>query len=110
MKNIGLLVAIAVPVVFLYAVVGDPWVAVSFLVLGLAVYLVSIRPSIGGPMFYAFLGFSAGFLLALLLGLTLLKDSRVGSYFLLSLPIVGLVAAVLLGRRSNYRLWFSLRP
>jgi len=110
MKNVGLILVVVLSAIVFYALTGDPGSAIGVLVVGLGAYLVSVRPSLGGPLLYAFIGFFVGFVLAIVLGVTLFKNSKIGSDALISLLVIGPVIAILLGRRSNYRLWLSLRP
>ena len=93
-----------------YILAGDIWFALSILLMGGVIYLISVKPSLGGPILYGLLGFLGGFLLALLLGLTIFRNSTIGSYALLLLLIIGPVFALRIGRRSNYSLWFNLKP
>ena len=110
MRNVGLIAAAIISALLFYAVSGDIGASLSVLIIGGCAYVVSLKPSIGGPLLYAFIGFFAGFILAILLGVTVFKNSTAGGDALISLLIIGPVVAVLIGRRHNYRLWVSLRP
>ncbi|WP_297480444.1 hypothetical protein [Thermococcus sp.] len=110
MRGLAPLLAIVISTLLAYAISGDPYFGLSILIMGALMYVVTINPSIGGPLFYGLLGFLGGFLLALLLGLTVFKNSRIGSYTLFSLLIIGPVIALFIGKKNNYRLWFSLKP
>ena len=110
MKSVSPLLAIAVASLFAYAIAGDFMLPILVLAIGGAAYAVCLKPSLGGPIFYASIGFLGGFLLALLLGLTLFRNSVAGGYALISFLAIGPAVSILIGRRSNYRLWFSLRP
>ena len=109
-RNATLFLAIIFSTVIAYTLSGDAWFAISILLMGGVICLISVRPSLGGPILYGLLGFLGGFLLTLLLGLTIFRNSTIESYALLLLLIIGPVFALRIGRRSNYRLWFNLKP
>ncbi|WP_297549801.1 hypothetical protein [Thermococcus sp.] len=110
MRRLAPLLAIMISTLLAYVISGDPYFGLSVFIMGALMYVVAINPSIGGPLFYGLLGFLGGFLLALLLGLTVFKNSRIGSYALFSLLIIGPAIALFIGKKNNYRLWFSLKP
>ncbi|WP_456423682.1 hypothetical protein [Thermococcus sp.] len=110
MRNATLLFAVIFSTIIAYILAGDIWFALSILLVGGVIYLISVKPSLGGPILYGLFGFLGGFLLAILLGVAIFRNSTIGSYALLSLPIIGSIVALRIGRRGNYRLWFNLRP
>jgi len=109
-RDLTLFFAVVLSGTLTYVLTGDVYFAGSLLLMGFLVYTMTIKPPLGMILFYGLLGFLGGFLVALLLGLTVFRHSEVGSYLLLSLLIIGPLVAIFMGRKTNYRLWFLLKP
>ncbi|ACS34280.1 hypothetical protein [Thermococcus gammatolerans] len=110
MRNVGPALAVVVSALFIYAITGDLTLPGIVLLMAGLLYVISIKPALGGPLPYGLIGFLAGFVLAIVLGVTVFRDSKIGSNALISLLVIGPMIAILLGRRSSYRLWLLLRP
>ncbi|NJE54927.1 hypothetical protein E3E28_06870 [Thermococcus sp. 21S9] len=110
MRNVGPALAVVVSAIFIYAITGDLTLSGIILLMAGFLYVISIKPALGGPLLYGLIGFLAGFVLAIVLGVTVFRDSKIGSDALISLLVIGPVIAILLGRKSNYHLWFLLSP
>jgi len=110
MRNVGLIAAVIISALLFYTVSGDIGASLSVLIIGCCAYVISLKPSIGGLLLYALIGFFAGLILAIVLGVTVFRNSTVRSDTLTSLLVISPVVAVLIGRRHNYRLWVPLRP
>ena len=109
MRDVAVIALIFITAGAYYALKGDAVGAVSLAVVFLGVYALSFKPRLGALMLYAFIGFFIGFALAIAIGV---KTNATGwkSAILWTLPILGTLLAVYAGKRSNYRLWWSLRP
>ncbi len=110
MRNVGPALAVVVSALFIYAITGDLTLPGIVLLMAGLLYVISIKPALGGSLLYGLIGFLAGFVLAIVLGVTVFRDSKIGSNALISLLVIGPMIAILLGRRSNYPLWFLLKP
>ncbi|WP_297501837.1 hypothetical protein [Thermococcus sp.] len=83
--------------------------AFSLAIVFLGAYAVSLRPGVGAPLLYAFIGFFAGFVVAIIIGV---ETNATGwkAAILWTLPFSGAFIAISEGKRDNYRLWWSLKP
>jgi hypothetical protein len=93
-----------------YAVRRDMIGTFSWLFLLGLIYLVSLKPQIGGPILYGLFGFLLGFAIALAIGLTLPLSEKVKSSILALLLVLGPLLGVYVGKKRNYSLWWSLKP
>jgi len=106
--------AIAIPLILItagayYLLRGDVVGAFSLAIIFLGAYAVSSRPRVGAPLLYAFIGFFAGFAVAIIIGV---ETNATGwkAAVLWALPFSGAFIAICEGKRDNYMLWWSLRP
>ena len=77
---------------------------ISAVMLSVIILLSVSSPKRAGMLFYFFIGFLAGFVVAIVIGL---KTNATGwkSAVLISLPFIGALLSLLYGRRSDYMSW-----
>ncbi|ASJ06694.1 hypothetical protein [Thermococcus pacificus] len=77
---------------------------ISAVILSVILLLSTSSPGRAGIIFYFFIGFLAGFVVAIVIGV---KTNATGweSAVLLTLPFIGALVALLYGRRSDYMSW-----
>ncbi len=77
---------------------------ISAAMLSAILLLSASSPRRAGMIFYFFIGFLAGFVVAIVIGV---KTNATGwkSAVLISLPFIGALTALLYGRRSDYMSW-----
>ncbi len=77
---------------------------ISAAMLSAIILLSTSSPRRAGIIFYFFIGFLAGFVVAIIIGV---KTNATGweSAVLVSLPFIGALIALLYGRRGNYMSW-----
>jgi signal transduction histidine kinase len=96
-------VSVALFLAFSYSVWGVTGL-ISASLLALIILLSVSSPRRAGMIFYFFLGFLAGFMVAIVIGV---KTNASGweSTVLLSLPLLGALLALLYGRKTDYMSW-----
>ncbi|WP_456365983.1 hypothetical protein [Thermococcus sp.] len=109
MKDVAVIALILITAGAYYVLKGDAVGAVSLAVVFLGAYALSFKPRLGALLLYALMGFFAGFVVAIIIGV---ETNATGwkAAALWALPLSGTLIAVYEGKRDNYRLWWGLRP